>query len=176
MKLDDDELLALLERERNAARDFITGEIGYQRRLAYEYYYGKPFGNEETGRSQIVSQLVSEVIDSALPDIIKVFAGSDTAVECQPRNAEDVDAAQQATDVCNYVFWTQNNGFLLLYEGIKDALLQKTGVWKYYWDEPITVVTESYKGQTLDQITLLQEDPEVEIIGASSYPDPSYAS
>lgn len=171
--MSDDELLSLLERERNAARDFTMGQIGQERRMAYEYYYGKPFGNEETGRSQIVSQLVAEVVDTALPDVIKVFAGSEDAVECVPRNAEDVEAAQQATDICNYVFWTQNNGFLLLYEGVKDAFLQKTGVWKYYWDTEVKVSTESYQGLVIDQLTMLMQDPQIEVVAQTAYPDPS---
>lgn len=171
--LTDEELLAVLERERTQARDFMTGQLGTERRLAYEYYYGKLFGNEEEGSSQVVSQVVSEVIDAALPDIIKVFAASDAAVQCEPRNEEDVDAAEQATDLCNYVFWTQNNGFLLLYEMVKDALLQKVGVCKYYWDETVKVERESYTGLTMDQLTMLMDDPEVEIVAASPYPDPA---
>lgn len=163
----DEELLSVLEREREAARDLLGGQIGEERRIAYDYYYGKPFGNEEAGYSKVVSQVVSEVIDSALPEIIKVFASSDEAVQCSPRGPEDVDAAQQATDLCNYVFWTQNNGFLLMYEGVKDALLLKLGAWKYYWDKTTEVAEERYEGLTEDQLNMLAQDPAVEIANAS---------
>lgn len=169
--MSDEELLSVLKQERDAARDMLAGQIGEERRIAYDYYYGKPFGNEETGYSKVVSQVVAEVIDSALPEIIKVFASSDEAVQCSPRGPEDVDAAQQATDLCNYVFWTQNNGFLLMYEGVKDALLLKTGAWKYFWDDKRKVEEEQYSGLTMEQIQLLSQDPQVEIIAATPSED-----
>jgi hypothetical protein len=172
--LTDEELLSVLQRERDAARDLLSGQIGKERQIAYDYYYGKPFGNEEPSGSKIVAQVVSEQIDSALPEIIKVFAGSDEAVQCSPRGPEDVEAAQQATDLCNYVFWTQNDGFLNTYQGVKNALLMKIGGWKYWWDKSPTVSEESYQGLTMEQLTLLQQDPEVEIVGASPSPmDPN---
>ncbi len=173
-KLSDEEVLSILERERNQARDFASGQLGKERRMAYEYYYGKPFGNEEEGQSQVVSQLTAEVIDSALPPLLTIFAASDDAIKCEPRGEGDSDSAEQATDICRHVFWTQNNGFLILYEAIKDALLQKTGVIKYYWDVTETVKVEFYDGITEQQVTMLVSDPQVDIEQADGYPDPSF--
>ncbi len=173
-KLSDEEILSILERERNQARDHAGGQLGLERRMAYEYYYGKPFGNEEEGQSTVVSQLVAEVIDAALPPLLTIFAGSDDAVKCEPRGPHDEEQAEQATDVCNYVFWTQNNGFLLLYEGIKDALLQKTGVWKYYWDVTESAKVEFYDGLTEEQLKMLAQDSEVELEPRGMYPDPTF--
>lgn len=167
-KLDDEEVLAALNAELNSARSLRDGRIGRERRLAYEYYFGEPFGNEEAGQSKIVSQLVMEVIDSLMPDVMKVFCGSDKAVEFVARKAEDVELAEQATEVCNYVFFTQNQGFLLLYESIKDAFLQKTGCWKYWWDEDKKVTEESYQGLNEGQLLQVAQDPEVEIVQAST--------
>ena len=171
-KLNDEEVLAAVNAELLSARSLRDGRIGRERRLAYEYYFGEPFGNEEAGQSKIVSQLVMEVIDSLMPDVMKVFCGSDKAVEFVARKAEDVELAEQATEVCNYVFFTQNQGFLLLYESIKDAFLQKTGVWKYWWDEDKKVTEEQYQGITEGQLLQVAQDPEVEIAQANSYPAP----
>src|SRR6185312_7738157 len=92
--LTDDEVLAAVDAELRSARSLRDGRIGRERRLAYEYYFGEPFGNEEQGQSAIVSQLVMEVIDSLMPDVMKVFCGSDKAVEFVARNGDTVQLAE----------------------------------------------------------------------------------
>ena len=52
-----------------------------------------------------------------------MFTSTDKAVEFEPRKAQDVQGAEQATDTRNYVFYQQNNGFLTLYTAFKDALM-----------------------------------------------------
>lgn len=129
------------------AESFLENRVSYERAMAYDYYYGKPFGNEEEGRSQVVSQDVSQVVDSAVPALVKIFVGSDKAVEFMPRGPEDVQLAELATEGCNYVFFSQNNGFALAHDFIKDGLLLKTGVFHWYWD-----VTEKKKRMPLQQL------------------------
>lgn len=165
--MSDDEIMSIVNGEIDRAKDFTLGIIGKERSTAYDYYYGRPFGNEEEGRSKIVSRDVSEQIDSALPQLIKFFAGSEKAVEFTARKEEDVEAAEQATELCNYVFYTQNNGFLLLHDVIKNALLQKTGAFKWYWDKSVKVEEDTYYGQTQDMLLMLFQDPGIEIVGAS---------
>src|SRR6185369_8365987 len=104
----------------------MNARISYERALAYDYYYGREFGNEVDGRSRVISADVAQAVDSAVPAIVEVFVSGDKAVEFTPRDAEDVDSAEQATLSANYVFFTQNNGYALAHDFIKDGLLQKT--------------------------------------------------
>jgi hypothetical protein len=165
--MSEEELMAIVTGEIDRAKDFTLGTIGKERATAYDYYYGRPFGNEEEGRSKIISHDVAQQIDSAVPALIKFFAGSDKAVEFTPRKKEDVQAAEQATEVCNYVFYTQNNGFMLLHDAIKNALLQKTGCFKWYWEKSTKVEEETYYGLPRDLIEMLKQDPQLEQIGES---------
>src|SRR5688572_28028970 len=121
-EMSEGELMVIVNGEIDRAKDFTLGPIGKERATAYDYYYGRPFGNEVEGRSKIISHDVAQQIDSAVPALIKFFAGSEKAVEFTARMAEDVPAAEQATEVANYVFYTQNPGFLLLHDAIKNAL------------------------------------------------------
>ena len=65
---------------------------------ALEYYLREPYGNEVEGRSQIVTGEVAEVVDGALPQVMKVFTSSNSkAVEFEPVNAGDGALAEQVT-------------------------------------------------------------------------------
>ena len=165
--MSDDELMAIVDGEIDRAKDFTLGLIGKERATAYDYYYGRPFGNEVKGRSQIISHDVAQQIDSATPALIKFFAGSEKAVEFTARKSEDVKPAEQATEVCNYVFYTQNNGFLLLHDAIKNALLQKTACFKWYWDTSVRVEEETYRGLPPELVAMLQQDPSQELVAQS---------
>ncbi len=165
-----DELLSHCRNEIERAADYLQTEIASERAKAYDYYWGRPFGNEVDGRSKLVTRDVQQQIDSALPGLIKTFVGSDSAVEFKPRGAEDVEKAEQQTDLANYVYQTWNNGYQLTHDCIKDGLLQKTGTFKWYW-EPETKVTEETL-YALDDATLaeLQKDPDQEIVAHSEHP------
>jgi hypothetical protein len=75
-----------------------------------------------------------------------------------------VAAAEQETDYVNHVFMQQNNGFLVLYSFIKDALLSKGGVVKVWWERRQEVERETYLDQPDDAFALIVAQPDVEIV------------
>ncbi len=85
-------------------------------------------------------------------------------VQFAPIGPEDVAAAEQETDYVNHVFMQQNNGFLVLYSFIKDALLSKVGVVKVWWDCRDEVERETYLDQPDDAFALIVAQPGVEIV------------
>jgi hypothetical protein len=82
----------------------------------------------------------------------------------EPVNDGDQPFAKQATEYVNWVFNKDNDGFLVLHNWFKDALLQKVGIVKAYWEDKIDVKKESYKGLTDDELAIIMQDPEVEIV------------
>ena len=66
MKKSEQEILSIVSREIHNASGYIGGEIVTKRKRSLEYYLGKPFGNEQEGRSQVVSTDVSDTIESLL--------------------------------------------------------------------------------------------------------------
>ena len=135
--MDDADLEALVGGELTDATSFIDAELSPVRARAIQYYRGEPFGNEEEGRSQVVSTDVRDTINGIMPSLMKVFFGSKKIVQFSPRNPEDVAAAEQATDYVNYIFQSDNNGFLLCHSVFKDALRGALGVAKYCWEEKV---------------------------------------
>ena len=161
--MDDGKLKSILENEIDNAIGYLDTETTQARTKALEYYLRQPYGNEVEGRSQIVTGEVAEAIDGALPQLVRVFTQSDDIVRFEPKHPGDEEGAKQATDYCNWVFYSQNPGFTILHNWFKDALLQKNGVVKCYWDIKEDVTKEEYRGLTDDELVMLLSDGKYEI-------------
>ena len=138
MDVDSDEsraLLNIVESHIDDSLGFIETETSQERQTALEYYMREPYGNEVEGRSQIVTGEVAEVVDGALPQLMKVFTQSNNAVVFEPVNDGDAEVAEQATHYVNHIFYKDNDGVELLHGMFWDALCQKVGVLKAYWDD-----------------------------------------
>lgn len=165
MKMDDSDLLSFLEEEARQSRDFAQGDIAADRNRAQRAYMREPYGNEQEGRSAVVASDVFDAVEGMLPDLIEVFTSSEKAVVFEPVGPEDEESAEQVTNACNYVFYKQNNGFLLLYTALKDALLLKTGGVKWFWEEKQTPSFATYRGVDDLQIAdFLAANPDAKII------------
>lgn len=138
------DLQALVKREAENAADFIELEIGHERGESIEYYRGERFGNEEDGRSQVVWRTVRDAVRQILPSLMKVFFGSERAVEYMPRGPEDVEAAEQATDYANYVILQDNPGVRVFMDVFNDSLYQKMGVVKLWRDESVEITYHDF--------------------------------
>ena len=173
MKMTDESLLSFLEAEQDSSFQHSSGTLSAEREQSARDYRRAPYGNEEEGRASVVSSDVFDQVEAMLPDLVDVFVSTDKAVVFEPVGPEDEQGAKQATDACNYVFYKQNPGFLILYAAAKDALLLKTGGVKWWWDERRTV---SYSTHTADEMQLamhLMSNPDVEVIEQEeAEPDP----
>ena len=162
--LDDDEILSIVESEINGSADYMDSEVSSQREKAMEYFYGEPFGNEEDGRSQVVVTDVQDTLMWMMPSLMRIFTAGDKVVKFVPEGPEDEAVAEQATKYVNHVFYKQNDGFTVLYNMFLDALMQKVGVVKHFWEEVEKVTTESYENLTNQEYSLLMQDDELEEI------------
>ncbi len=169
--LTETEVAAILQSEIHSSLGYIGSDITNQRQKSLEYYFGEPFGNEQEGRSQVVSTDVSDVIESILPTLLRTFAASDDVVRCDPVSAEDEEVAKQATDYLNYVFNKDNDGFVALYTLFKDALIQKNGIAKVYWDTSEKREQETYEKLSDDEYTMLLDEEDIEVKEHSEYAD-----
>ena len=165
IELSDPKLRSLLSNQIENALGYLGGNLSESRRKSLEYYLGDKLGTEIDGRSQVVSTDVADTIESILPNLLRVFNASDKVVRCEPVTAEDVPLAEQATAYLNHVFYKDNNGFQLLYNFFKDALIEKNGFLKIYYDESEKVEFETYKNLSKAEKDLLEDTKdEIEII------------
>ena len=161
--LDDNEIIALVDTEINGSATYYDSEISSQREKAMEYFYGEPFGNEEDGRSQVVVTDVQDTLMWMMPSLMRIFTAGENVVEFVPESPDDVAVAEQATNYVNHVFYKQNDGFMVLYNMFLDALMQKVGIVKHYWEEIEDTTTEEYENLTQSEYQALLNDDELEL-------------
>jgi hypothetical protein len=162
--MDSEQIKGILDNEIDNSIGYIETETTELRRKALDFYLRNPYGNEVEGRSQIVTGEVAEAVDGALPQLIRVFTTTEDIVSFEPQSPDDEESSKQATDYCNWVFYRENDGLLILHNWFKDALLQKVGVVKAYWDAKEDVNKETYKNLTEDELVLLLSDPSIEVV------------
>ena len=162
--MDDINFRSIVQGEIQSAVNYYESEFSADRTDILNYYLGEPFGNEVENRSQVVATEVSDTIEFIIPSLMKMFASSKEFVRFEPRGPEDVEAANQATDLVNFAINNDNRGFRVIHNWFKDALLFKQCAVKMYWEEKDTTVNESYESLTEDELTLLVSDPAIEIL------------
>ena len=168
------ELQSLLSNQIQNALGYLGGQLSDSRTKSLEYYLGDKLGTEIDGRSQVVSTDVADTIESLLPNLLRVFTASDKVVHCEPMTAEDVPMAAQATAYLNHVFYKENDGFQLLYNFFKDALIEKNGFLKIYWDDSEKVDYETYENLSIVEKEALQDTKdEIEIVEEEVFEDES---
>lgn len=162
MKMDDSQLVRAIEaHEANADTH---GNLQDERVDALDYYLGNPMGNEVDGKSQVIARTVFDTVEWIKPQLADIFTSGEEVVSFAPRGPEDVKPAQQETDYVNYVVTQRNEWFEIWNSWSHDALLQKNGYVKAYWDDSIDVSTERYRDLTADEMALLSQSKDIEVV------------
>lgn len=152
------------------AIQYIDDDISPTRAESTRYYKGDPFGNEVDGRSQVVSRDVRDSVQAVLPSMMRVFFGSEKVVEFVPRTANDLAMAEQATDYLNYIIKQDNDAIGIFYSVFKDALMNKGGFVKWWWDDSVEVQTHSFEGLDEGALGLILEEEGVEAVSVEGRP------
>jgi len=140
----------------------LTDELVSKKQMAMKYYRGElPERPEVAGRSSVVSTDVADSIEWLLPNIIESLSGK--SVKFMPVSAQDENQAMLETDLCHFAWTEDNNGFLSLYEAVKDALLIGVGVLKIFFDDAPERSVEHYTGLDENQLQALLGSPEIEV-------------
>jgi hypothetical protein len=162
-KMDKAEFKSIVHGMITKAVQFVDGELSTERAKATDYYFGRPFGNEEPGRSQFVSTDVRDAIQQVIPAVMRAVFGSERIVEFEPQSAEDVAGAEQATEKVYSIFAKENPGFLNTLAVLKDGMVRKTGIFKWWWDDSSTTTNHKFENVDQEQVELLAADPELKL-------------
>jgi hypothetical protein len=132
---------------------------------ALNAYYARPLGNEVDDRSQVVMPELRDTVEWIMPTLMEIFVGSGKPVQFDPQAPDDEDQAEIETEVVNNVFMRQNDGFFVLHDFFKDALLLRNGYISSYWLKERKTCVETYTGLgEIEVALLLQTDDDVEIL------------
>jgi len=164
------ELLSIISAHEKTAIGGDTGELASDRKDALDRYYGRLYGNEMDGRSKVISKDISDAVDWIMPSLMRIYVASDEVVRFDPVGPEDMEQAEQESDYVNHVIMKDNNGFCVIHDWFKDALLLKNGYVKRWWNEEEDISQETYENLDPESLTLLVQELEssgdtVEVVG-----------
>ena len=161
-KMTDSEILAIIQNEMANADISTTSSPSLQEPL--RYYLGLPLGNEQEGRSSLVSTDVADAIEWIMPQIMKSFTQNNEVVVFDAVNEADELQAQIESEYVYDVLMKQNDGFTLIHQFVKDALMQRNGMLKVYYEDDEKITTYNYSGLTEDQLAVALMDEDTEIL------------
>jgi hypothetical protein len=169
-KLSDDNIRAIIGARLSRSLDSADSELRGQRERALDFYYGRALGNEVDGRAQVVSKDVMDTIKWMMPSLMRALSGSEV-FKFDPIGPQDIEQAKQESEHVRSVIWKKNPGYLLMYDWIKDSLMQKVGYAHYYWQDKEKLQFDVYESLTDDQLVMtlegLQAQGEVKIMAAT---------
>lgn len=170
--LDKSEILAIIASElsqSDSASFNSTSNENLEQSLSY--YLGKPDGKEIAGRSTVVSTDVADCIEWIMPQVMKSFTLNNEIVKFDPIHEGDEYQAELESEYVYEVLMKQNDGFLIIHQFVKDALLQRNGILKVYYADTEIVKAKDYTGITENQLAVLMQSEGVDILERSEYID-----
>ena len=174
-KLTEDQLKVLIDTELRQSYGYGSGKLEQQRRRAEYFFLAEP--KEELappaveGRSRVVDTTVRNTVLGMEGPLLKTFYGSDNIFEFEENRPQDEPQAKLISEYVNHIFRRVNAGYTITSTWIREALMQKVGIVKCWWDPTDIESREDYTGQTIEQVTMLLDDDELSIIDQKSYPD-----
>ena len=165
MKLTDDDLLRIVSREHDQCIGLDSDDdVGEARTRALQYLKGVMEDVPAlANRSKVVSTDVSDAVLTVMPDLMEIFLGGEEIGAFRALSPQDVQAAEQETEVVNHVIMRENDGFSLVHDCIHDALVCKTGIAHAYAEEEEAV--EEYTLDNASVLEIAQLPPGHEIVG-----------
>jgi hypothetical protein len=180
-KMEESELVAILAAEKaDALSADDAAKLSAEREKAMDYYNGDMTSTmpSQPDRSKAVSHDVADTVDGLMPGLMEIFCGGDEVVKFNPVGPEDEPLAEQESDYINHVFMQKNEGFLITYSFVKDALLSKNGIVKIFWEEREDEERETFLDQPDDVYALLAADESIDIVEHTEHPEtiPGYGA
>ena len=164
--MDKEEILRIISDELSNSDDL---ESDLETSLGY--YLGQLPTKPKKSRSKVTSTDVADSIEWIMPQIMKSFTQSNEIVHFDPVHSGDELQAQLESQYVYEVLMKQNDGFVILYQFVKDALMQKNGILKVYYAKHSHTKKASYTGITEDQLNYLVAQEGVDILSKSEYID-----
>lgn len=155
-----EELIETQLKEASEAKAYIDEKIS----SSIAEYEGRPYGNEEDGKSQIVMKDIRKQVEWLIPNIISPFLESDNLVDATPITPDDVMTATLNENLLNYQFTRTFNRFKFLNKLSRVLATEGTVILRTGWDRQYKTTVEVLDGITIEEFNELPYKSK-EIIG-----------
>lgn len=162
-KLNDSELLSLLDNDLKAGVRYTDTKLSTERRKVEDYYNGKLPAPFHSGNSRYVSTDVFDTVESAKATLLETFSAHGDIVQFSPRDDNDIALAKVATAYTKHVIFEQNAGTDLFAEIIHGGLTHRNALAKVYWERNIVELEEEFEDITEDELDALLNDDSLTI-------------
>ena len=115
--------------------------------------FGRPYGNEIKGKSQIVSQDIRKQLEWMIPSLADPFLSSPDVIKCNPITWEDVPSARQNELLLNTQFCRKFPRYNFLMKSLKVLAMEGTLVVQTGWDYEDEEVEEMMETVVIDPET-----------------------
>lgn len=166
--MDDDEILSIL------AYELSESEEAPDLETPLNFYLGNPLGNEQEGRSTVVSTDVADAIEWIVPQVMRSLFAQQEVCTFDPTGPEDVNQAQMESAYVYDVITKENPGYVELQTAVRDALLHNFGLIKVWYDDAIETTVKRWSGLTMEQVQATLAAPDVEVLEYEALPDGTY--
>jgi hypothetical protein len=169
-KLDEKQILGIIRSELDNSIDF-SSDKSADLDKSLKYYTGAPNGREKPGKSSVTSTDVADAIEWLMPQIINALTQNNQVVDFDPVDPGDEDQAKVESAYCHQTLMKYNDGFIQIYQFVKDALLHKNGLMKVFYESEDRKSVEKYSGLFQEQLTMLVAEENIEILELNQYLD-----
>ena len=166
----DEQLVNLVESGiQNSTGDWLnSSELARERlKATYEYAGVADFHLAPQGVSSIVDTSTTEVVEAYTAVLSDLFLNNQKLARMIPYDATPgaIQSAKDASDLVNYCLFKKNNGWELIQQWMKAALLWKNAVCRWGYVEDYDYVFEEYEKISQPNLDKLLSEDGVEIVG-----------
>ena len=164
-EMDEEEIKSYVGHLLDDAISYSDDELGQDRITSGKYYSGHIPEQDDEGRSGVVSYDVRDTVNSILPSMMRIFFGTKNILTFTPNGPEDVQMAEQCSDYINNLLMEQQPDFFnTMMSVFQDALIRRTGVMKYWWEEAESVKSSKFSGLDEQQAQMIAGEEDVESV------------
>lgn len=170
--MEESEIVSVVMQELSQGVGGIGNEQATEVSRALDYYLARlPAPNtrkrKDNNASNYVSTDVMDAIEATTAEIMPMFADEQLAL-FNPSQESDVDQAELESNMLNYLFINEYDGYMVLQSLVKDALLNRNCAIKVAWDERAVVAYENYDHLTTMGVNIVMQpnepDEQVDVI------------
>lgn len=154
VELTEGEIQAALEMEIRDAIGHFKTDLETEQRDGLDLYLSKPW-NHQKGQSTVQMDDVRNRIEWAMPSLVRMYLGGHQVVNLEPQGGQDDQAARDASVDMNLRFVHEMDGFTVLHDWFKAALIEKCGQVIVRRSVQVEAWVEEKKGMLAEELPVL---------------------
>ena len=154
-KVTDNEIGRIISEGIAKARAYAGNIVQEDNADALRMFNGEKLGNEQKGRSDIVSNDLADVVNATIAQLQPSYVG-DCLAEFEPTGDDDAEQAKAESAAVNSIFVERNQGFYQLETSYMDALLQANGTLSVEVEDTEERTVQRYQGLTGPEKAMLE--------------------